>query len=324
MDSGNVLRQPSNQDLWRMIRLDQVLESLASSIPPTAGSNWPKNRTDGPNGFDVRDVHDLLIRQRPEPLVDQVIVSPAPTRAPSPTFGSMVGARLASAKAGLMEQWPGVGGPTPLNMLAGDPRVASMGSPKSRKSTNSAGGLMGLVWPTSKPSGGVQSAAGGTGGGPASGVGPTPFFPAQQPQVATRKLSIGRGQTTQAPSSLSSSSSHNHHRLGTEEVALHTPIHSSSGSDYEWKRVENSRSWNNLRGMWGKRAISEQYNDLETFRNMLETEARESGLSKSAGGLPDATSSDNDDNSSSGDDDNDGGGSVGIRQVRQAGPVAPM
>lgn len=45
-------------------------------------------------------------------------------------------------------------------------------------------------------------------------------------------------------------------RSGSEEVALHTPIHTASANgDYEWKRVENSRSWNNLRGMWGKRSV---------------------------------------------------------------------
>lgn len=48
--------------------------------------------------------------------------------------------------------------------------------------------------------------------------------------------------------------------LGAEETALHTPKHSRSvNPDYEWKRVENSR-WNNLRGMWGKRANSNGLN----------------------------------------------------------------
>lgn len=41
---------------------------------------------------------------------------------------------------------------------------------------------------------------------------------------------------------------------GSEEVAEHMPVHSQSGNDFEWKRVENTR-WNNLRGMWGKRSM---------------------------------------------------------------------
>ena len=45
----------------------------------------------------------------------------------------------------------------------------------------------------------------------------------------------------------------NHRLAGTEEVAMHTPIHSQSAGDYGWKRTEISR-WNTLRGMWGKRA----------------------------------------------------------------------
>lgn len=60
------------------------------------------------------------------------------------------------------------------------------------------------------------------------------------------------------------------HRTGSEEVALHTPIHSQSASDYEWKRVEQSR-WNNLRGMWGKRAISEA-NLAQRFKELLAEE----------------------------------------------------
>lgn len=44
-----------------------------------------------------------------------------------------------------------------------------------------------------------------------------------------------------------------YHRFTNPEAALHTPKHSRSVNDYEFKRVENSR-WNNLRGMWGKRS----------------------------------------------------------------------
>lgn len=44
------------------------------------------------------------------------------------------------------------------------------------------------------------------------------------------------------------------HTSDTAEVAISTPLKSRSVSEYDWKRVENSR-WNNLRGMWGKRSV---------------------------------------------------------------------
>lgn len=59
---------------------------------------------------------------------------------------------------------------------------------------------------------------------------------------------------------------------------MHTPILSPSSSDYEWKRVENSR-WNNLRGMWGKRAADgggggssgdETTNQEDRFKELVE------------------------------------------------------
>lgn len=40
----------------------------------------------------------------------------------------------------------------------------------------------------------------------------------------------------------------------SEEVSLSSPMQNRASSDYEFKRVENSR-WNNLRGMWGKRSV---------------------------------------------------------------------
>jgi len=52
-----------------------------------------------------------------------------------------------------------------------------------------------------------------------------------------------------------------HRSVESQEVALHAPMHSRSVSDYEWKRVENSR-WNNLRGMWGKRSDEQQEEKL--------------------------------------------------------------
>lgn len=57
--------------------------------------------------------------------------------------------------------------------------------------------------------------------------------------------------------------SQQHHSLGTGEVAIHTPMHSRSAADYEWKRVENLSKWNNLRGMWGKRASSSAFDSVE-------------------------------------------------------------
>lgn len=39
-----------------------------------------------------------------------------------------------------------------------------------------------------------------------------------------------------------------------EEMSMDSPMHSQVGSDFQFKRVENSR-WNNLRGMWGKRSV---------------------------------------------------------------------
>jgi len=69
--------------------------------------------------------------------------------------------------------------------------------------------------------------------------------------------SFGSQSSSATPLASGGQSSGHRHRLGTEEVALQTPMHSPSANDYEWKRVENSR-WNNLRGMWGKRAISEK------------------------------------------------------------------
>lgn len=45
------------------------------------------------------------------------------------------------------------------------------------------------------------------------------------------------------------------HPLGSDEIPLHTPMDPRSMNDFDFKRVENTR-WNNLRGMWGKRASS--------------------------------------------------------------------
>lgn len=61
------------------------------------------------------------------------------------------------------------------------------------------------------------------------------------------------------------------------EVVIHTPLHSSrSVSDYEWKRVENSR-WNNLRGMWGKRSVPPGAGADESSRGAPRSNDNDSG-----------------------------------------------
>lgn len=101
-----------------------------------------------------------------------------------------------------------------------------------------AGGLkkniLGIVWPQSRPTGS--------------------YYNVRRSQVNSRPHLI----------------------LGTEETALHTPKHSRSVNDYEWKRVENSR-WNNLRGMWGKRASSGLYQEVDEISPEEDLNRRSAG-----------------------------------------------
>lgn len=247
----------SDQDLWRLIRLDQVLEALSSSIPTPApiyrsGRTYPSSGNMGSNN-----------RQ----TISNLQVVPA-NEISNPMSGVN---RLMATKAEL-DQWQASGAGA-TNLLESRAAVPA----KSRKS-----GLLGIVWPPNRP------LAGGT----------APFYSSPQAAAARKSQSTnGRSSQLASPSGASAQSSQSsatssspsslHHRIGTEEVALHTPIHLHSASDYEWKRVENSR-WNNLRGMWGKRAINERYNDLDNFRDMLETEARDSGFSQNGATSGDA------------------------------------
>lgn len=94
---------------------------------------------------------------------------------------------------------------------------------------------------------GGQSLAGG------AGIGLGPAGPGAWPQSAARaRPSHGGGGG--AGGTRKSHANQQHHTSDTAEVAIHTPLHSRSVSEYDWKRMETSR-WNNLRGMWGKRSV---------------------------------------------------------------------
>lgn len=44
-------------------------------------------------------------------------------------------------------------------------------------------------------------------------------------------------------------------RRASKDEALRSPMHLRAAADFDgFKRVENSNRWNNLKGMWGKRA----------------------------------------------------------------------
>lgn len=172
---------------------------------------------------------------------------------PSRPDGSPVASQAAPGASSELEQWQ--------SNLAPVDTSSRLGPAKSRKSN----GVLGIVWPGS----------GARNGAPVS-VAPsasTPFF--SMPSASRKNLaptspalraSLAGGPSPRetlsqsaaaAAATAAAAAASRHHRLGTEEVALHTPIHSHPSNDYEWKRVENSR-WNNLRGMWGKRAISDK------------------------------------------------------------------
>lgn len=162
-----------------MVRLNQLLDSLSSSIPAAPSTLSPIYR--GGRTF--------------------------------PSFGLSVANSESSAKREVNDRFGGqqvVNRPQELltkqPIIEYEPADAQAGGMKKN--------ILGITWPQSRPTGSY--------------------------------LNVRRSQYNSRP----------HLILGTEENALHSPKHSRSVNDYEWKRVENSR-WNNLRGMWGKRASSE-------------------------------------------------------------------
>lgn len=194
---------------WKLVRLNQLLDSLSSSIPPPANRAastmspiYRGGRTFPSLGLSVANLDPSAKRELNERFgmgaqqpssVFRAQQSPKPIIEYEPTQQLLVGGSSGGGGGG------------------GGSDLTRAGSGSGMKKT-----ILGISWPQSRPS----------------------YF------------NVRRSQVNAGP----------HLIMGTEETALHTPKHSRSvNPDYEWKRVENSR-WNNLRGMWGKRANSNGLN----------------------------------------------------------------
>lgn len=147
-----------------------------------------------------------------------------------------------------------------------------------------AGGQTGIVWSASEPS-----------VGPYGGKWPRPMakqtrsriIDDQVNQKVLSELVVGDyrpHQLNRLYQDQTSLGMRKSHRSGTEEIPIQTPVHSThSGGDYETKRVENTRGWNNLRGMWGKRSTDAADNNRRLFEASLGADDGDRGAAAAAG-----------------------------------------
>lgn len=235
-DSGGV-NQLSPKESLRRHRIDQLLEALSSSIPSA-----PRSRSSGGQSL-PRAGSSSASSSSGEQQQAPIFRSGRTFPANGPGVGLFEARREQQARRPYepRERWQSG------NMLDGRTGARTVGH-------------YGIVWPANP--------SGGTGGSTGSGgqlQSRTRLSASMVQSMNKQPRSYALEELTQQINELTDiyrpyqipdgSGSRKSHRSGTEEFAIQTPIHSQSSGDYETKRVENSRGWNNLRGMWGKRSV---------------------------------------------------------------------
>lgn len=220
----------SSKELIRRRRINELLAALADNIPPSAATGKAKlapPQTPGATGAG-----------------DEPAAPEAPIYRNSRTFPP-----AASMTSGVESQ--------KSELIDWLPNLADSSSGRALNKIRKSSFVVGARSPSATPP--YYSPPAATLPAGAKSVRTQNYASQQQQQQQQHRSELDGGpqaQHQQAQQPLQVPHQYQLLRSGSEEVALHTPVHSGTSSDYEWKRVENSRSWNNLRGMWGKRSLS--------------------------------------------------------------------
>jgi hypothetical protein len=250
-DGGARQQPPTAKDLLRRHRIDQLLESIAASIPSS-----PRPRGGQllqPPASDLQQQQ----QQQQAPIYRSGRTFPTAVSQPATRLDELRGHKAAPTSSSSSSN-----GSNNNNNYENNPPT-----PKSASSPH----RYGIVWTRTSPADNragmavrghqkarpmaaiVGGGAGGGGGAKLPRSYPIDELGAQINDLTDLYQANSFAHLMQDSSVMGPRKSH---RSGTEEFPIQTPVHSQSGGDFETKRVENSRGWNNLRGMWGKRSTS--------------------------------------------------------------------